>query len=346
MMKKILALVLALVMACSLIACGGKEEAPAAKEETKTEAPAKTDAPAKEEKVNFPTRTINMVCPWSAGGGTDAVLRALCMSAEKYLGQTITVTNTTGGGGATGFGAIMAGQPDGYNMGMITFELSSLKPQGLVDFDYTNFDCLMQVNFDPATITVPADAPYDTIEEFIEWCKAHPGEATFSGTGTGGVWHIALCLFADAAGIDVKWVPSDGAAPAVVDLMGGHLTGVSVSPAEVLSQVKAGDLKILAVMDGARSASVPDVPTMAECGFDITFGAWRGLALPKGVGEAERAVLIDAFEKAWNDPDFIEICSNMGLGLTYLNSEDFTSFLAKNLDDVTATMQALGLAAQ
>lgn len=345
-MKRKLVLFLVLLMVLSVFSGCTTQQAPAtttaATSATQTAA-TQQEATVAQKTIDFPKKTINVTCPWSAGGGTDTVLRALCAAAEKQLGQSIVVTNTTGGGGATGFGAIMAAEPDGYNFGMITFELSSLPPQGLVDFDYTDFDPLMQVNLDPATITVPIDAPYDTVEEFIAYAKEHPGEMNFSGSGPGSVWQIALGLFCTQVGLDIKWVPSDGAAPAVTDLIGGHLDGVSCSPAEVMAQVKAGNLKILAVMAAERSASFPDVPTLKECGYDVQYGGWRGLALPKGVDPEIRQILFDAFTAAWNDPDFIKICDNLGLNLIYKNSEDFAAFLKQNLEDTTVTLKDIGL---
>src|SRR5215471_3446190 len=110
--------------------------------------------------AKYPSRNITMICPWAAGGGTDAILRALSAAAEKQLGRTIVVENRTGGAGAIGHAAIKNARPDGYTMGMITFELNSLPQQGLIDFTYQDFDPIIRVNADAAALTVKADAPY------------------------------------------------------------------------------------------------------------------------------------------------------------------------------------------
>jgi len=116
----------------------------------------------------YPDKPVTVICPWTAGGGTDVLLRSLSKSAEKYLGQTISVVNQTGGAGAIGHNAIRAARPDGYTVGMITFELNSLPPQGLVPFTWKDFDPLMRINSDPAALTVRADAPYSTVRGFMD----------------------------------------------------------------------------------------------------------------------------------------------------------------------------------
>lgn len=300
-------------------------------------------ASALEAKVNFPTKPITVICPWTAGGGTDTILRALCKQAEKYLGQTITVVNQTGGGGAVGHAAIMNARRDGYTVGMITFELNSLPPQGLIPFTYKDFDPLMRVNVDAPALTVAKNSPFNTVQDFINYAKAHPNELTIGNSGPGSVWHIAAGLMSTKTGIKVKYVPFDGAAPAVTALVGGHISAVSVSVAEVQGQVKAGQLKILGVMDTKRSDLFPEVPTFREQGLDITFGTWRGLALPKGVNPEIKQILADAFKKAYEEPEFKELAAKLGLGLAYQDGKEFGEFLAQNYNDVKEVMDQLGL---
>ncbi len=277
---------------------------------------------------SFPRKAVTVICPWAPGGGTDTILRALSKEAEKYLGQTITVTNNTGGGGAVGHSAIMQAPADGYTVGMITFELSSLPPQGLIPFDYKAYDPLMRINADAAALTVHKDAPFNTLKEFIEFARANPGRVAIGNSGPGSVWHIAAGLMADKTGISVVNVPFDGAAPAVTALVGNHIRAVSVSVAEVRGQVQAGQLKILGVMDDQRNALFPNVPTFREQGVDVVFHTWRGLALPK---------------EAFDSPDFKAFAEKASLALAYQDADDFGKFLAQNAADVAAVMKSLGL---
>lgn len=292
----------------------------------------------------YPDKPVTVICPWTAGGGTDVLLRALAKAAEKHLGQTINVVNQTGGAGAIGHNAIRAARPDGYTLGMITFELNSLPPQGLVPFTWKDFDPLMRINSDPAALTVRQDAPYNTVRGFMDYAKAHPGEITIGNSAPGSVWHIAAGLAAEKTGVQVKHVPFDGAQPAVTALVGGHIKAVAVSVAEVKGQVQAGNLKLLGVMSADRDKIFPDVPTFKEQGVDVQFYTWRGLGLPKGVPAPIKTKLADAFKKAYDSPEFQEFAAKASLNLAYQNSADFAKFLDQNYKDVEAVMKSLGLA--
>ena len=292
----------------------------------------------------YPDKPVTVICPWTAGGGTDVLLRALSKSAEKYLGQTISVVNQTGGAGAIGHNAIRTARPDGYTVGMITFELNSLPPQGLVPFTWKAFDPLMRINSDPAALTVKADAPYNTVRGFMDYAKSHPGEITIGNSAPGSVWHIAAGLAAEKTGVQVKHVPFDGAQPAVTALVGGHIKAVAVSVAEVRGQVQAGNLKILGVMSAERDKIFPDVPTFKEQGVDVQFYTWRGLALPKGVPPAIKAKIADAYKKAFDSQEFKDFAAKASLNLAYQDSADFAKFLDQNYKDVEAVMKSLGLA--
>jgi len=330
-MKKAIGMLLMLALLVPMVfAQGGTETA--------------SPAAAAAKKVDYPKKAITMICPWGAGGGTDAVLRALCGTAEKYLGQTITVENKTGGAGAIGHAAIKNAKPDGYTVGMVTFELNSLPQQGLIDFTYADYDPLIRVNADAATLTVKADAPYNSVKEFVDYCKAHPGEVSIGNSAPGSVWHIGAGLLANATGIQVKHIPFEGAAGAVTALAGGHIQAVTVSLAEVKSQLDAGNLKCLGIMDEKRPEAYPNIKTFKEQGFNITYYTWRGLALPKGVDPQIKQILVDAFTKAEQDPDFVAKAKSLNLNLAYLNPTDFAAFLKSNFEDVTKTMVALGLA--
>ena len=291
----------------------------------------------------FPDKPVNVICPWTAGGGTDVLLRALSKEAEKFLGQTINVVNQTGGAGAIGHNAIRAARPDGYTIGMITFELNSLPPQGLVPFTWKDFDPVMLINTDAAALTVRADAPYSTVRGFMDHARANPGEITIGNSAPGSVWHIAAGLAAEKTGVNVKHVPFNGAQPAVTALVGGHIKAVAVSVAEVRSQVQAGNLKILGVMSAERDKIFPNVPTFKEQGVDVQFATWRGLAFPKGVPAANRAKVADAYKKAFETKEFKEFAANAALTLNYQDGAAFTKFLDQNYKDVAAVMKGLGL---
>ena len=288
---------------------------------------------------SYPTKGITMICPWAAGGGTDAILRALSQAAEKQLGVTITVENRTGGAGAIGHAAIKNARPDGYTIGMITFEINSLPQQGLIDFTYADYEPVIRVNADAAALTVKADAPYNSVKEFVDYAKAHPNEISIGNSAPGSVWHIGAGLLANETGIQVKHIAFEGAAPAVTALAGGHIQAVSVSLAEVKSQLDAGNVKCLGIMDTKRSALYPNIPTFQDQGYNITYYTWRGIALPKGVDPAIRDTIVKAFTAAINDPTFVATAKNLNLDLAFLPPAEFSAFLKENYDAVTKTLK-------
>lgn len=288
---------------------------------------------AEQKTVDFPKRNISVICPWGAGGGTDALLRALCKAAEKDLGVNLIVSNVTGGGGATGHAAIMNSKADGYNVGMITFELTTLSVQGLIPFTHQDIDPILCVNMDAAIIAAPIAAPYNTAEEFVAYGKANPGAIKIGNPSVGGAWNIAAATFAQDTGISVTHVPYEGTNEAVTAAVGGHIGAVVASVPEVQAQVLSGQLKVIGVMSETRSDALPSAPTFREQGYDIVTGTWRGLALPKGVDAAERKILVDAFTNAMEDKDFLQFAENLGLGIYYQNDVDFR----KNIEDTAVS---------
>ena len=321
-MKKLLALLTALVLICGMATVASAAE--------------------------YPSKGISVICPWGAGGGTDACLRAFCEALSKQLGVTLTVDNRTGGGGIIGHQAIADADPDGYTMGMITFELSTYKHLGTSQITYEDYDPLCRVNTDAAAITVNAEwAKANGISDlasFIDYCKAHPGEVQMGGSSNASVWHIAGGYLMNAAGIELQMITyQEGAATAVQNAASGFIQGVTVSLAEARSFIESGHLVCLGVMDTQRNALFPDVPTCQEQGYDITYFTQRGMAIPKGVPDDVKAKLVAACEAAIADPDFVEFMSNNGQAISYLNAEDYTAFLAQSLTDVGEAMAVLGL---
>ena len=299
------------------------------------------------QAADYPTKSINVICPWGAGGGTDACLRALCQAVEKQLGQMLTVENKTGGGGIIGHSAISTAAPDGYTLGMITFELSTYTDLG-TDLSYVDYALIARINTDAAALSVNTEwANANNITDlasFVEYCKANPNSVNIGGSSPSSVWHIGAGLLAGVAGIELKLVTfQEGAATAVTNAAGGHIQGVSVSLAEARAQIDAGALTVLGVMDAERSEIYPDVPTFQELGYDVVYGTWRGIAVPKDTPEDVLAVLNDAFAAAVVDEEFVTFMQNQGQKISYLNAADFQEYLARNLEDVSKTMGELGL---
>jgi len=298
---------------------------------------------AEKGKINYPTKPIHMVVPWAAGGGTDAVARVLAKEAEPFLGTTIVVENRTGGGGAVGHSAVSSAKPDGYLIGLTTVELIIQPHIQDVPYSHEEMEPIIQVNSDPASVTVRADAPWNTLEEFLEYARQHPGELQCSGTGYAGIWHIALLDLSQKSGTEFTFIPSTGAAPAITELLGGHIDFTTASPPEVAAQVEAGQLKILAVSGSERHPNFPDVPTMAEQGYDVQTPVWRGVQAPKGTPQEIIDILHDAFKKSFESEAFKKTMNNVGLGMVYRNGEGFKKMIAESYDSFGEIVSAFDL---
>jgi tripartite-type tricarboxylate transporter receptor subunit TctC len=297
----------------------------------------------------YPDRPITIIVPWGAGGGTDAVGRIFGSLLEKDLGVPVNVVNRTGGSGVVGFSAIATATPDGYTIGIATVELVMMHWVGLTDLTYADYTIFGQVNLDPGGLMVSADSPYKDAKSLLEAIKAKP-DKTFkaSGTGQGGIWHLGYAGWMLSEGVDVAkvpWVPSQGSAPALKDMVAGGVDFITSSLAEGRALIEAGKVLPLANMGEERLALFPDVPTLKEAtGSDWTVGAWRLIAGPKGVPQEVIDVLEPAVKRAYESPEYKEFMDGRGLGMVYRNAKDAYAFVEK--DDVAfgKVMKAAGLA--
>ncbi len=298
--------------------------------------------------AQYPNRPLTLIVPWGAGGGTDAVARFIASLMEKDLGQPVNVVNRTGGSGVVGHSAIASAPPDGYTIGMITVEITMMHHQKLTELDPTSYTPIALVNLDPAGFQVRADSPYKTMGDVLAAVKANPGKFKASGTGQGGIWHLALAGMLSDAKVDpasVPWVPSNGAAPGLQDLAAGGVEFVPCSLPEARALIEAGKVRSLAVMDERRAALFPNVPTLKEAtGSSWTTGAWRGIAAPKGLPKDLQAKLEASVKKAFDSKDYKDFMTQRGFGTLWGNSDEFARFMAKGDTDMKAVMTTVGIA--
>src|SRR5437762_1219126 len=296
----------------------------------------------------WPDRPITLIVPWGAGGGTDATARIIGTLLEKELGQPVNVVNRTGGSGVVGHQAIATAAPDGYTIGLITVEISMMHWVGLTDLNGTSYTPIGLVNMDPAGLQVRADAPYKNANELVAAIKANPGKYKASGTGQGGIWHLAIAGMLKDLKVDpaaAPWVPSNGAAPGLQDLVAGGVEVVPCSLPEARSLIDAGKVKSLAIMSDTPASLYPNVPTLkAATGSNWKLGAWRGIAAPKGIPPEARDKLVAAIRKIVASKDYVDFMNGRGFGVTYQGPDDFAKFMAAADADLGATMKAVGIA--
>ncbi len=297
----------------------------------------------------YPNRPITMVVPWGAGGGTDATARIVSSLIERDFGQPVNVVNRTGGSGVVGHSAIATAAPDGYTIGMVTVEITMMHHQGLTELNPKSYTPLALMNEDPPGVQVNAESPYKTAKDLADAIRAAPaGKFKASGTGQGGIWHLALIGMLQAMGLQpnhVAWVPSNGAAPAMQDLAAGGIDLVTCSVPEAKALIDAGKARSLAVMATARNPAFKDVPTLKEAaGIDYSVGAWRGIAAPIGIDAAIAAKLVAALKKANESKEFNDFMANRGFGVKWADPAGFTKFMADGDAAMKSAMTAAGLA--
>ena len=265
----------------------------------------------------FPDRPVQLIVPWAAGGGMDSVMRIFAAGLEAELKQPVNVVNRTGGGGVTGHTAIANAAPDGYSIGGVSPEISFFKTLGLGELTADSVDMFSRVSLIPAGVTVKADAPYKTIADFIKAVKESPkGTFTSSGTGTGGSWHIASGGLMKAAGLpadQIRWVPSNGGAPALQDLAAGGISAFTGSPIEAKAMLEGGRVRTILMMTEERHPNFPDVPSAKEAGLDWTYQNWFAIAAPKGVPADRRKILYEAAERTMKREDVRKGMADRGI---------------------------------
>lgn len=283
----------------------------------------------------FPSRPIEIVCPWSAGGGTDRVARQLAHQLERRLGVPVNVVNATGGGGVIGFTRGAAARPDGHTLTLMTVELSMLHWRGLTDLTAADFAPLALLNQDAAAVFVRHDAPYGTLADLETAIRAAPGSLKAGGSAQGAIWHAAVVGWLDARGLPgdaVTWVSINGAGPSLQELMAGGLDMVCCAVAEADAMLAAGRLRALGTMSAERLPVCPDVPTFREQGADWVLLGWRGIGAPRDTPADRLAVLVEAVATEARSDEFIRFLEAAGFDYSYLPPEPFAEKLAA--DDV------------
>ncbi|MGH6944481.1 MAG: Bug family tripartite tricarboxylate transporter substrate binding protein [Geminicoccaceae bacterium] len=298
----------------------------------------------------YPERPITLIVPWAAGGGTDATGRILASMMEKELKVPVNVVNRTGGSGVVGHSAIATAEPDGYTLGVVTVEITMMHWQGLTELTYRDFTPLALYNADPAGLQVRIDSPWESAGDVLNAAKADPGKYKASGTGQGGIWHLAIAGMLQAAGIQpdaVRWVPSQGAAPGLQDLVAGGVDIVPCSVPEAQSLLEAGRIKSLAVMADERIPAFPDVPTLEEAtGLDWKVAAWRGIAGPKGLPQEVSDKITPLLHQIYDSKQYQDFMAQRGFGVVWRDAKGFEQWMADSDESLGSVMEAVGLTKQ
>ena len=292
----------------------------------------------------FPSRPIRYICPWPAGGSTDAVIRSLAESAGKILGTTVIVDNKPGAGGMLGANELVNAKPDGYTVSQLPHGVFRIPHMQKVQFDtlkdFTWIACLTGYTFG---LVVPANSPLKTIKDLVDYAKANPEKFTYGHTGIGTSPHLAVEEFAQRAGIKLTNVPFKGNADNMQAVLGGHVMGASDATGWG-PHVDAGKLRLLATYGSKRTKRWSSVPTLDELGYQTVSDSPFGVCGPKGMDPAITAKLHDAFKKTLDDPAVIATFDKYDQSVIYMNTEAYTKFARDSFASEKLTIERLGMA--
>ncbi|WP_158970468.1 Bug family tripartite tricarboxylate transporter substrate binding protein [Chachezhania sediminis] len=293
---------------------------------------------------DFPTKDITHIMPWSAGGGTDTVMRTFLQYAEEPLGVGIRTQNVTGAQSGVGTLRLMKSRPDGYTIGSLTWDSMITVPyKNLVPgYDTDSLSYLANVTLYPTVLAVNADTGWETLDDFIAAAKENPGEVTVSDSGIGGIWHLHALDMADQLGVTLNHVPfPNGSAEQREALISGENDAASLSYATVASAAEAGQVKVLAVMGSERDPSLPDVPTFTELGYDVIWGGMRVLAVPADTPDDVKATLVAGLKAAFDNPEFQEKAAATGMNAYWMDGEETEAYVARTQTRALALLDRL-----
>jgi tripartite-type tricarboxylate transporter receptor subunit TctC len=291
----------------------------------------------------FPDKPVHIVVPLAAGGAVDAIARTLGQKLSQQLGQPVIVDNRPGANGNIGAEAVAKSPADGYNILMAIPAMTTNQAlYAKLPYDtFRDFAPVARLGYAPLILVVGADSPHKTFADLLAWLRANPGKGSYGSSGNGSSQHLSGELFKSAAKVDALHVAYKGGAPAVTDLIGGQLTFMFTNPLEVLSQIKSGRLRALAVGGAQRVDWLPGVPTVAESGLaGFESLTWWGTLVPAGTPKPVVDRLSQEITKAMNSPEVKERLNAQGAEVATQNTEQFNAFLKTETDKWTRTIKA------
>jgi tripartite-type tricarboxylate transporter receptor subunit TctC len=291
---------------------------------------------------DWPVKQVELINPFAAGAAADIQARKLVEIISRDLGQPMVVRNVLGAGGAIAYNEVHRAKADGYTLIWYSGAINTLAARKQIPYDYNAFEPIAGVGVETVSIAVAKNAPGKDFKEFIAYAKKNSGKVTIGNSGMGSVTHMVPLAMAAKAGIKVIHVPF-GTGLAMAALMGGKIDSSSQHPAEVFNQVKAGEVRILAVSSEKRIALWPDVPTMKESGVDLEFDQWRGIAAPKGTPKAVVDKLSPLVKKAVESKEWIDFTATVGSTPRYTAPAAFGKFVAEVDKETREIMEGAGL---
>lgn len=326
-LRKMVQVLLVLTMITVLTACSGKKQGDAGGQQPR----------------DYPNKPVTFIVWSSAGSPLDVFMRKLASLAEKELGQTIVVENRPGGSGAVAMSYVQSQPADGYTVLSTTGSMSFSMAKGEVPFKPDDFVLLKSFQAEPSAIAVRKDSPFKTLEDFVDYMKKNPNGLKIGGFSSGGFHQYVLYRLQQQAGFEATWIPFEGGADAVTNLLGGHIDVAVMTPSSGIAQVQNGDIRLLAISTEKRSPYFPDVPTFKEKGYDVVEMLWRGVMVKKGTPPDVIKQLNEVFDRVAQTNEWKKYMKDFYQEELLLDSEALTKLVDQELSDRRAFLEKMGL---
>jgi tripartite-type tricarboxylate transporter receptor subunit TctC len=295
----------------------------------------------------YPSRPITLINPFPPGGAADVVGRPFAAVLEPIIKQPVVIETKAGAAGAVGAQFAASAKPDGYTLLVHIVSISGFAEMDKLfgrqpKFTRADFIPIARFTEGPMVLVVNDQTPYKSLKDLVDDAKKRPNDIVFSSSGLYGALHLPTALFMKSAGIQMRHLPTNGGGPALTAILGNNAQVLVSSIAAANSQIKAGKLRALACFSEKRAASLPDVPTMKELGYDVLFSLWVGLFAPKGTPDAIVDKLRAESKKAADTEQFKKSIDNIGDVVAYLDKPEFAKFWDEDAKRVEAAVQAIG----
>ena len=291
---------------------------------------------------SWPTRSITMIVPFPPGGLADLVARPVAEAMSRELGQPVVIENKAGAGGGIGMSLAAKSKPDGYTILMALSSLTVIPEADLLlgrtpMFMLNDLRPVARYTAGPTVLAVRAESPWKSVQEFVDDARKRPGAINYGSSGNYGTMHVPMEILAQVSGSKLTHIPFTGAGPAVVALLGGQIDAVSTGPATVLQHVKAGKLRVLGHWGNGKLASMPEVTSLKDAGFNAEYAQWSGLFIPSATPEPVAQRIRAAARVAAQDAKVREVILGAGSPVQFQDSPDFEKYVqadAKRMVDV------------
>lgn len=295
----------------------------------------------------YPSHPVSLVVPFPPGGVADIVARAIAPAMEKRLGQPVVIVNKPGAGGALGTGVVAAAKPDGYTLLVALASISTNPEQERLNkrpppFQLNQLAPVARVSIEEMMLAVRSDSKYKSVADVVQDARRRPGQVSYASSGMYGVYHVAMSMFTNAAGISMNHVPYAGGPPALLALLSGEVDVALVTRSVGAAHLTAGKLRPLAAWGSHKWADYPEVPTIQSEGFDVDYQLWSGMFAPADTPQDVMVTIRDAVRAAVKDPQFLATLKRQGAAPAYLDAPQFQTYWEQDAKRLISAMQKIG----